>query len=733
MKKLVFIWALLQATYTWAVPQIIKPGVESKTSFAIVIDSKSYEKAKASVDSYRKAIEKDGLGTYILSDDWQSAQEIRNILEELYRKKKSPLEGAVFIGDIPIPMVRDAQFLSSAFKMDQRMDWKRSSIPSDRYYDDFDLKFDFLKRDEQKPLYFYFSLATESAQSIRSDIYSARIKPVVKPGTDKYVLLTKYLDKVVKAHKEDNPVNSLTMMRGHGYNSEAREAWSGEQLALREQFPDLFKPGNTIRFADFDSQWPAKDYYLSEVQRDDLDIALFHHHGASDTQYLNGYKEGSDPNTSIDNIRQFLRGKVRDAKRRKKDVEETIQYYIKYYGVPREWLTDAFDPALSKKDSLTDSSLDVHLEDLQHINPNARFVMFDACFNGSFYEDDYVAGEYIFSDGKTIVAQGNTVNTIQDKWPDEYVGLLSYGIRIGEWHKHVQFLETHLIGDPTYHFKNTGDPTLDINEAIAVYGKDNKFWEKLLQHPSVDVRCMALRKLYENKESSLPGKLKKIYTNSAFGVERMEAMRLLFLLNAPELTDVLKMAVDDSYELVRRFAVEYITERGTDELIPALVNSIMNDRTSRRVLYKAMDGSKLMDQQKLSKEIEKQAAASNHWINKDDYVNSLLDKVAKQGQSSERDIKALMDNATSKKEKLFIIRSYRNNPIHSIIPELCSFAGDSSRDAELRIATIEALSWYTHSWEKGEIVTTCKKLIASEKDQAIVTQAKRTFNRLTSF
>ena len=211
MKKLVLIWVLLQATYTWAAPQIIKPGVQSKTSFAIVIDSKSYEKAKASVDSYRKAVEKDGLGTYILSDDWQSAQEIRNMLEELYRQKKSPLEGAVFIGDIPIPMVRDAQFLSSAFKMDQRMDWKRSSVPSDRYYDDFDLKFDFLKRDEQKPLYFYFSLATESAQAIRSDIYSARIKPVVKPGTDKYVLLTKYLDKVVKAHKEENPVNSLTM------------------------------------------------------------------------------------------------------------------------------------------------------------------------------------------------------------------------------------------------------------------------------------------------------------------------------------------------------------------------------------------------------------------------------------------------------------------------------------------------------------------------------------------
>jgi len=35
-------------------------------------------------------------------------------------------------------MIRDAQFLTSAFKMDQKRPWQQSSIPSDRYYDDFD-------------------------------------------------------------------------------------------------------------------------------------------------------------------------------------------------------------------------------------------------------------------------------------------------------------------------------------------------------------------------------------------------------------------------------------------------------------------------------------------------------------------------------------------------------------------------------------------------------------------
>ncbi|WP_071147910.1 HEAT repeat domain-containing protein [Bacteroides ihuae] len=731
MKKSLFILLfLVQAVGLWAAPEVIKPGIQSKTSFAIIIDSQSYEKAKEAVNAYRAVIEKDGLGTYIIVDNWQSPQDIRKILLDLYQQKKSPLEGAVFVGDIPIPMIRDGQFLTSAFKMDQRMNWKRSSIASDRYYDDFDLKFDFLKRDEDKPLYFYFSLTPESRQYLRSDIYTARIKPVIIDGKDKYELLNKYLAKVVKERSEENPINNLSMMRGHGYNSQAREAWAGEQLALREQFPDLFKTGNLVRFSDFDSEWPAKDYYLREVQRPDLDIVLFHHHGASDTQYLNGYKEGSDPNTSIDNIRQYLRGKVREAKRKKKDVEETMQNYMKMFGVPREWMTDAFDSANILKDSLLDASLDVHLEDLHAIKPNARFVMFDACYNGSFYEDDYIAGAYIFSDGKTIVTQGNTVNAIQDKWPDEFIGLLNCGIRIGQWHKHVQFLETHLIGDPTYRFKNLADPSLNINEAITLHAKDNKLWQKLQKSPIVDVRCIALRKLYENHDASLPKTLKETFSNSGAGVERMEAMRLLFLLNAPELHDVLKLAVNDSYELVRRFAVEYISETGSDDLIPALVNTLLNDWTSTRVQYKAMDGVKLMNTAKMAEEIKKQAAESSQWVNKDAIVKELLDKVERLEAGNKKDLDAVMDTATSKKEKMFAIRSYRNNPIHEIAPQLCTFSLDPNRDAELRIAAIEALSWFTHSWQQDVIIAACDKLIATDSNKDIVRQAQKTKARL---
>lgn len=103
--------------------------------------------------------------------------------------------------------------------------------------------------------------------------------------------------------------------------------------------------------------------------------------------------------------------------------------------------------------------------------------MFDACFNGSFYEKDNIAGAYVFSDGKTVVAQGGTVNTIQDKWPDEFLGLLGAGMRIGQFNRLVCYLENHLIGDPTFHFANNSGINVDINRALVLEEGNLNYWK----------------------------------------------------------------------------------------------------------------------------------------------------------------------------------------------------------------------------------------------------------------
>ena len=107
------------------------------------------------------------------------------------------MEGCVFIGDIPIPMIRDAHHLSSAFKRSPKANWQKSSVPSDRYYDDFGLKFDYIKQDSLIPDYHYMTLRADSKQYISPDIYSARIRPLHLEGENRYQMLRDYLKKAV--------------------------------------------------------------------------------------------------------------------------------------------------------------------------------------------------------------------------------------------------------------------------------------------------------------------------------------------------------------------------------------------------------------------------------------------------------------------------------------------------------------------------------------------------------
>ena len=195
MKKLFTLLFAIASATAYAEPTEVAPSVKTPTSFAVFIDRASYDRCREAVEAYRAAVQADGLGTYIICDDWQSPDEVRERILALASDKRMPLEGVVFVGDVPIAMLRDAQHLSSAFKMNQAADRKKSSIPSDRFYDDFDLKFDFIDRDADNPLYFYYSLRHDSAHHIRSDIYSARIKPVVREGVDKYEALSAYLRK----------------------------------------------------------------------------------------------------------------------------------------------------------------------------------------------------------------------------------------------------------------------------------------------------------------------------------------------------------------------------------------------------------------------------------------------------------------------------------------------------------------------------------------------------------
>jgi hypothetical protein len=354
--------------------------------------------------------------------------------------------------------------------------------------------------------------------------------------------------------------------------------------------------------------------------------------------------------------------------------------------------------------------------------------MFDACYNGSYYRDEYIAGAYIFNDGKTIVAQANTVNAIQDKWPDEFLGLLAGGMRIGQWSKYTQFLETHIIGDPTFRFAgNTLD--FDINEAVTGRAKDVKFWLGKTTHPSVDVQAMAYNMLYMNGYAGLSAMLRRAYFESGSGVVRMEAMKLLSKIDDANYLEVIKAAADDSYELVRRFAMEWMGKNGSDELIPAFVHSMLTDNGSERVSFKYGQYVRLFDPDKVAAEIRRQMSGMKL------YDPSVGEKavadLAGVKQAEARDLGFITDGSTEDKYRRQEIQAFRNHPLSRAVGVLLDFAADPANPTDLRVCALETLGWYTMSFKRGGIIDGLRKIAAASDDPAIRNEAVKSINRLT--
>ncbi len=185
-------------------------------------------------------------------------------------------------------LIRDAQHFASAFKMDQkRFSMFESSVPSDRFYDDFDLKFDFIARDSVKSLFFYYTLRWDSPQRISCDIYTGRLKPTGS-GEAGYQQIRDYFKKLIVERASGNAMDVLVSYTGEGSFSNSITAWKEEGITLREQFPQAFGNKNSSKFLLFHMYPYMKETITGELQREDVDLMLFHEHGMPERQYMTG-------------------------------------------------------------------------------------------------------------------------------------------------------------------------------------------------------------------------------------------------------------------------------------------------------------------------------------------------------------------------------------------------------------------------------------------------------------
>ena len=616
----------------------------ARDGVAVVVDVVSYDKARAELIDYVKALEqKQGYKVYVVVDRWQVPDSIRAKLMALHTQKHDAIVGAVLVGDIPVPMVRDAQYLTSAFKMDQTVNRRESSVPSDRFYDDFSLRFRPLGKDDTLP-YYYYSLTAEGAQKLSPDIFSGRIRPTDAGGTSRYDKLRAYLRKATAAKLNPERFRSVFVFTGDGSISESMPAHIDEFRGLMEHFPQLAATPEAFSYMNYDDATPIRFRMMNEMMRPDLSLAMLHHHGDWDTQYLN---MRTNDNLTINEIQKW------------------------------------------------------------GFRPNARCVVFDACYNGSFHRDDCIANEYIFSNGKTVATLAGSVNIIQDKWYDRYIGLLTCGVSIGYINQHTAYLEGHVIGDPTFAFL----PTPPCKGSADLLCRD------MLEHASH----------YTDKA------LLQTLRTSPLATVRLQAFTMLTDRRSSVLDDAIITALDDNYEMLQRFAVNTMAKRGSERLIPAFARLLTRTNLSKRVAFNADQAIQFFNKQLLAKAVDScLAQMEGRLVKADSFCTAVRGQVEKMGGRWDSDIMSLLNDSLDHKHALRQAEYMRIYCLAYLLPKVAEYTIRCT-DNDVRKALLDVMGWHGMAYTSDVCLKVAHKMATDQQlPQDVRDEARRCELRITN-
>ncbi|MGE5456922.1 MAG: HEAT repeat domain-containing protein [Methanococcaceae archaeon] len=708
-------------------PVISGPEKVQGAAFAIIIDKDTYSACRQAVGIYSEAVEADGLSTFIVSDKWRDPDQVRKAIIEL-RNEHPTLEGIVLVGDIPVAMIRQADHLSSSFKYENSSDqYFDSSIPSDRFYDTFSLKFKYISQDKAHNRCFYYSLSADSPQKIERDIYSGRIKATGKTALQHEKIDT-FLRRAAAEKQKQNNLDNMLVFSGDRYYSESLSAWGDEQLSLREEVPELFRVGGKLKKLNHTMNPAMKEVLLSEIQKPELDMAIFHAHGDNDMQSINDLQAAGSIDENIESIKYSLRKEVREEKKRHKPVAEKIKELISEYNVPEEWFEGAFDDSVRMTDSLMEANLVLSGSDIEKISPRARVIMLDNCYNGAFHTDSYLAGDYIFGNGSTIAVLANTTTTLQDQWAEEFIGMLGYGARIGEWHKMNNFLEAHLFGDPTFRFKSKDS---QLSNIMSVPAGNLTFWNKILLSQAPALRASAINKIFSLKHADFEDELVNIYNSDESFVVRLEALKCLAEIHSPKFRAILKSSITDPFEFIRRMTAMWMGKTGDKEYMPLLARQLLTDE-SERVVFTVRKAISFIDPAAAIQACKQAAESMPEIVDRESRLEMVKGSIEHSNEYLNRDVIPSMEKTTKKvKQKVREIQSLRIYNYIQAVPQLLQLAKSPKEDLAVRVATIEALGWYNLAKDSALIISTCREIINEDSNpQMLRDEALKTLKRI---
>ena len=335
---------------------------------------------------------------------------------------------------------------------------------------------------------------------------------------------------------------------------------------------------------------------------------------------------------------------------------------------------------------------------------NAKMIVFNACYNGSFHNrEGYVAGCHVFGDGECIVAQGNTVNVLQDKWEDKLMGYLSVGERVGMWQKEVPYLESHLIGDPTFRFTPHDNAEAKLRDRLhndLIFNESkSSVWEKYTHSENPLLRCAGITHLGYIDAKAAHKRAAEMFGDPSWTV-RIHAFNTLATNPDADFPTYVRKGLDDIYEVVARSSVKMAAALGDTTLIS--------------------------DVKAFKKAHPEMVRASGYAA--DDAV-ALLSGTGHYGKSAE----GAADKEKPAKKRVNDIRTFRNGRSIYAVEPLLHIVGDASDDLYVRTVACETLGWYEQSVRRGEIVESLSGILENDADtpQQLKAEIKKTIKRLS--
>ena len=115
-----------------------------------------------------------------------------------------------------------------------------------------------------------------------------------------------------------------------------------------------------------------------------------------------------------------------------------------------------------------------------------------------------------------------------------------------------------------------------------------------------------------------------------------KAMRLLALNYPEQAIKVLQAAINDSYELIRRFAAEYIEKNADPQLVPAFIQAYISRNHETRLMFKIQSGLSAFEPEVLLAEIDRQTKDKVFYNAA--YVEQLKKQITNSAKGKQRDL-----------------------------------------------------------------------------------------------